>query len=87
EKLKKIAHELTSAIKNNLTIDWSVRKSAQAGMRKIIKRLLRKYDYPPKQAKIALEVVMKQAELMCGNTNPIDIDLENVADHNEEYTF
>lgn len=30
---------------------------------------------------------MKQAELMCGNTNPIDIDLENVADHNEEYTF
>ncbi|HDR7385653.1 TPA: type I restriction endonuclease subunit R [Bacillus toyonensis] len=87
ETLKKIAHELTSAIKNNLTIDWSVRKSAQAGMRKIIKRLLRKYDYPPKQAKIALEVVMKQAELMCGNTNPIDIDLENVADHNEEYTF
>ncbi|OOR18831.1 type I restriction endonuclease subunit R [Bacillus cereus] len=87
ETLKKIAHELTSAIKNNLTIDWSVRKSAQAGMRRIIKRLLKKYDYPPKQAKIALEVVMKQAELMCGNTNPIDIDLENVADHNEEYTF
>ncbi|MES9695036.1 type I restriction endonuclease subunit R [Bacillus toyonensis] len=87
ETLKKIAHELTSAIKNNLTIDWSVRKSAQAGMRRIIKRLLKKYDYPPKQAKITLEVVMKQAELMCGNTNPIDIDLENVAEHNEEYTF
>lgn len=66
ETLKKIVHELTSTIKNNITIDWSIRKSAQAGMRKIIKRLLKKYDYPPNQAKHALEVVMCQAELMCG---------------------
>lgn len=69
EVLKKIAQELTIAIRSNLTIDWSVRKSAQAGMRRIIKRLLRKYDYPPKQAEKALEVVMRQAELMCGNVN------------------
>ena len=47
ETLKKIAHELTGAIRRNISIDWSVRKSAQAGMRKIIKRLLKKYDYPP----------------------------------------
>lgn len=67
ETLKKIAQELTTAIRNNITIDWSVRKSAQAGMRRIIKRLLKEYDYPPKQAKEALEVVMKQAELMCEN--------------------
>ncbi|WP_243159194.1 type I restriction endonuclease subunit R [Clostridium cochlearium] len=39
--LKKIAHELTRAIRRNVTIDWSVRKSAQAGMRRIIKRLLK----------------------------------------------
>ncbi|MHC6180935.1 type I restriction endonuclease subunit R [Clostridium sp. JNZ X4-2] len=65
--LKKIAHELTAAIRKNITIDWSIRKSAQAGMRRIIKRLLKKYDYPPKQAKSALKTVMKQAELMCGN--------------------
>ena len=38
---KKIAHELTRAIRRNVTIDWSVRKSAQAGMRRIIKRLLK----------------------------------------------
>lgn len=66
ETLKKIAQELTRAIKNNITIDWSVRKSAQAGMRRIIKRLLRKYDYPPKQAEAALDIVMRQAEKMCG---------------------
>jgi hypothetical protein len=37
--LKKIAHELTAAIRKNITIDWSIRKSAQAGMRRIIKSL------------------------------------------------
>jgi type I restriction enzyme R subunit len=87
QTLKKIAHELTSAIKSNISIDWSVRKSAQAGMRKIIKRLLKKYDYPPKQARHALEVVMKQAELMCGNTVPFDLGLRNVADPSSDYVF
>ncbi|WP_040205931.1 type I restriction endonuclease subunit R [Neobacillus jeddahensis] len=87
ETLRKIAHELTNAIKRNISIDWSVRKSAQAGMRKIIKRLLKKYDYPPKQAKQALEVVMKQAELMCGNTVSFDLGLKNVADPSSDYVF
>ncbi|MDG4658203.1 type I restriction endonuclease subunit R [Ectobacillus antri] len=87
ETLKKIAHELTNAIKNNITIDWSVRKSAQAGMRRIIKRLLKKYDYPPSQAKNALEVVMRQAELMCGNTDPIDINVKNVAEVGKSYSM
>ncbi|WP_269920133.1 type I restriction endonuclease subunit R, partial [Caldifermentibacillus hisashii] len=87
ETLKKIAQELTNAIKQNITIDWSVRKSAQAGMRRIIKRLLKKYDYPPKQAKTALEIVMKQAELMAGHTDPREIDLElgNVAETSPDY--
>ena len=64
---KKIARELTTAIRNNITIDWSVRKGARAGMRRIVKRLLRKYKYPPEQAKKALVIVMKQAEKMCSN--------------------
>ena len=87
EVLKKIAQELTQAIKRNITIDWSVRKSAQAGMRKIIKRLLKKYDYPPDKAKHAMEIVLKQAEHMCGN---VDLDelhqYENVAEDDGEYT-
>src|SRR5690606_39074085 len=73
ETLKKIAQELTEAIRRNITIDWSKRKSAQAGMRRIIKRLLRKYDYPPKQAKKAMGIVMKQAETMMGNIDPREI--------------
>jgi len=87
DTLKKIAQELTVAIRNNITIDWSVRKSAQAGMRRIIKRLLKKYDYPPKQAREALEVVMKQAELMCENTRPVDLTTRNVAESDNGYVF
>ena len=44
ETLKKIAHELTLATRNNITIDWRLRKSARASMRRVIKRLLSKYD-------------------------------------------
>ena len=85
ETLKKIAHELTGAIRRNISIDWSVRKSAQAGMRKIIKRLLKKYDYPPDKAKKALETVMRQAELMCGNVDVSDLTVAMAAEESGEY--
>ncbi|MDD3840612.1 MAG: type I restriction endonuclease subunit R, partial [Clostridia bacterium] len=84
ETLKKIAQELTLAIRNNITVDWSVRKSAQAGMRRIIKRLLKKYDYPPEQAKNALKVVMKQAEKMCGNVSVDYSQYNQAADENKQ---
>ncbi len=67
ETLKKIAQELTDSIRRNVTIDFNVRTQAQATMRKTIRRLLKKYDYPPEQAREALNVVMKQVELMCSN--------------------
>lgn len=85
ETLKKIANELTAAIKRNLTIDWAVRSNAQAGMRRIIKRLLKKYDYPPKQVKHALEVVMRQAELMCSNVKVEDLLVNQAAEFSEDY--
>ena len=84
EILKKIAHELTIAIRNNITIDWSVRKSARASMRKVIKRLLKKYDYPPDQAKKALLIVMRQAEKMAGNVHD-EVIWDRVAEGNEVY--
>ncbi|WP_347451853.1 type I restriction endonuclease subunit R [Acetoanaerobium noterae] len=84
ETLKKIAKELTRAIQKNITIDWSVRRSAQAGMRKIIRRLLKKYDYPPEQAKKALETVMRQAEKMCSNQMDFVL-LERAAEGEDEY--
>ncbi|WP_303869976.1 type I restriction endonuclease subunit R [Acetobacterium wieringae] len=83
--LKTIAQELTIAIRNNITIDWSIRKSAQASMRKIIKRLLKKYKYPPEQADKALKIVMRQAEKMCENVVHEGFWYEKVAEEKAEY--
>lgn len=76
ETLKLIAQELTEAIRNNTTIDWNIRKSARANMRRIIKRLLKKHDYPPDKTIEAMTVVMKQAERMAGNVYD-DVFLSN----------
>lgn len=64
DTLKLIAHELTQAIKQNMSIDWNLRESARAKMRIIVKRLLKKYGYPPEISKKAVETVVEQAELM-----------------------
>lgn len=65
--LKVIAHELTKAIKENMSIDWNLRESARAKMRITVRRLLKKYGYPPDLQKMAVDTVVKQAELMAGN--------------------
>ncbi|TYQ15043.1 UNVERIFIED_CONTAM: type I restriction enzyme R subunit [Acetivibrio alkalicellulosi] len=86
--LKKIAQELTDAIRRNVTIDFNVRIQAQAAMRTTIRRLLKKYDYPPEQAKKALEIVMKQVELMCSReATTLDgiMDLPRAAEGNKDY--
>lgn len=62
--LVQIAHELTDMIRRNKSIDWDKKKSARAEMRVMIKRLLRKYKYPPENTKGAVKVVIKQAELI-----------------------
>lgn len=80
EMLKKIAHELTESIRRNMTIDWSVRKSARASMRKTVKRLLAKYDYPPDQTPQALITVMLQVEKMAGNLYKEHVWTANVAE-------
>jgi type I restriction enzyme, R subunit len=68
-----------------MTIDWHVRKSARAEMRRIVKRLLRKYDYPPDQAKKALDIVMHQAELMAEHTEVLEWVIEQAAEAKGEY--
>lgn len=70
EILKQIARDLTVLIKNNLTVDWAIRESVQAKMKMIIKRLLKKYGYPPDQSKAAVELVMEQTKIMCQNESP-----------------
>ncbi|RYL92407.1 type I restriction endonuclease subunit R [Sporolactobacillus sp. THM19-2] len=70
DTLKKIAQELTNTIRKNVTIDFNIREQAQAMMRIHIRRLLKKYHYPPEQAKTALDTVMKQVNLMSSNEAP-----------------
>src|SRR3989344_1862290 len=64
DALRKIALELTEMIRNSVTIDWTQRESVQAGMRLKVKKILRKYGYPPDKEKNAIETVLKQAELI-----------------------
>jgi len=65
ENLKKIARELVESVRKNLTIDWSVKESSRAKLRVIIRRLLRKYGYPPDKHEKATQTVLEQAELLC----------------------
>lgn len=63
ETLIKITQELTDSLRKNRTIDWQKKESARANMRRTIKRLLKKYDYPPEEMKSALDKVIAQCEL------------------------
>ncbi len=63
--LKKIAQDLVKEIKASIKIDWTVKESVRAEMRVRIKRLLRKYGYPPDKQERATMTVLQQAELLC----------------------
>lgn len=65
--LVEMAHELTDLIRKSRTVDWDKKESARAYMRTQVKHLLRKYKYPPEQAKGAIDIVIRQAELMSAN--------------------
>lgn len=62
ETLIQMAKELTEALQENESIDWQLKKSGRARMRRIVRRLLSKYDYPPKEMRKALDTVLKQSE-------------------------
>ena len=65
--LKQIARDLTVSIKNNISVDWAIRDSVQAKMKMTIKRLLKKYGYPPDKTVKAVDIVLEQTKLMCQN--------------------
>ncbi len=65
ETLQQIAKELVLAVRKNATIDWTVKESARAKLRVIVRRLLRKYGYPPDKQEKATQTVLEQAELLC----------------------
>ena len=68
EQLVAITRELTDALRTNKTIDWNMKESARAGMRRIVKRLLKKYKYPPEGQEAALETIMAQCEMWSENS-------------------
>ncbi len=64
ETFKKIAHELTETLRKNLSVDWATRDSVRAQLRLMVKRILRKYKYPPDHQEGAIELVLRQAEAL-----------------------
>lgn len=62
ETLKKIAHELAENLRKNASVDWAVRDSVRAQLRLMVKRILRKYKYPPVKQEEAVQLVLEQAE-------------------------
>ena len=64
DTLRTIARELVRAVKSNVTIDWTVRENVRAQMRVIVKRILRKYGYPPDKQEKATQTVLEQAEVL-----------------------
>ncbi len=63
--LTKIARELAEMVKKNVTIDWTVRENVRAQLRVLVKRILRKYGYPPDKQEKATQTVLEQAEVLC----------------------
>jgi len=64
ETLRTIARELVDTVKRNVTIDWTQKESVRAKLRVIVKRILRKYGYPPDKQEAATSTVLQQAELL-----------------------
>lgn len=62
--LRMIARELVENVRKNVSIDWTIKESVQATLRSIVKRILRKYGYPPDKQARAVETVMLQAEML-----------------------
>jgi len=63
--LAQIAHELTASLRANVSVDWSNRESVRARLRILVRRILRKYKYPPDQQEEAAQLVLNQAETLC----------------------
>ena len=64
DKLRELAVVLFEKVRNNASIDWTIKESVRSKLKVIVKRTLRQYGYPPDMQKLATETVLKQAELI-----------------------
>ena len=65
EMLHKMARELVETVRKNVRTDWTLRENVQARLRVLVKRLLKKYGYPPDMQQVAADTVLDQAKLLC----------------------
>jgi len=70
DKLRELAVVLYQKVKENASIDWTIKESVKAKLKVIVKRILRQYGYPPDMQMLATETVLKQAELIAEELNP-----------------
>src|SRR6185369_17232486 len=64
DTLKTIARELVATVRKNVTLDWTIRDNVRAQLRVYVKRILRKYGYPPDKQEKATQTVLEQAEVL-----------------------
>jgi len=65
DTLRTIARELVKTVRANVTIDWTMRENVRAQLRVLVKRILRRYGYPPDKQEKATQTVLEQAALLC----------------------
>ena len=70
ETLRGIARELVETVRNNVTIDWTLRENVRAHLRVLVKRILRKHGYPPDKQEKATRTVLEQAEVLSAGWAP-----------------
>lgn len=95
DELIALTRELTEMLRKNRTIDWQKKETARAQMRKMVKRLLKKYKYPPEDYDFAISTVINQCELWTDNVEPrteerlykyvSEIELSKVAENTFSY--
>ena len=69
DELVAITKELTDSLRKSRTVDWEKKESARAGMRRMVKRLLKKYKYPPEGMEDAVKTVISQCEMWTDNVD------------------
>lgn len=67
DTLKQIAHVLVEKVRKSVTVDWNKRENARAQLRVLVKRILKKYGYPPDKREEATKLVLEQTEVLCSD--------------------
>ncbi|MDF9407588.1 type I restriction endonuclease subunit R [Pelotomaculum isophthalicicum JI] len=87
DQLRAIAREIADKVKKNATIDWTIKESVRARLMVIVRRILNKYGYPPDKQKMAVDLVMKQAENLADIWTSNDYVVRESVYDNEYYKY